>query len=188
MTQTTEFKVKHTEISGLLEIDISLITDERGFFQEKFQKEKLVAAGFPESFMPVQQNVSYNKSLGTIRGIHAEPWDKYITVVSGKVFAAFVDLRKENFGKVVTLEIDSKKAIFLPEGVGNSYQSLEPDTYYQYLVNKHWKNWDQYVSLNVGDPDLAIQWPISLDKAILSDKDRKNLMLKDIKPFSNHYV
>lgn len=180
---TTEFKIKETAISGLLEIDISLIEDERGYFQEKFQKEKLVAAGFPESFNPVQQNISYNRDVGVIRGIHAEPWDKYISVIKGRVFAAFVDLRKgERFGTIVTVEITPTKAVFLPEDVANSYQTLEPDTYYSYLVNKHWSSDSKYRSINVADPDLAIKWPVSLDKAIISDKDRSNPMLKDLKP------
>lgn len=171
---TTEFKIRKTAIPGLLEIDISLIEDARGFFQEKFQKEKLVAVGFPESFVPVQQNIAYNKEKGTTRGIHAEPWDKYISVVKGRIFAAFVDLRLENFGKVVTIEVDLKKAVFVPNGVANSYQTLEPDTYYSYLVNGHWSKDKEYKSVNLADPKLAINWPIPLDQAIISEKDRNN--------------
>ncbi|HEX9503545.1 MAG TPA: dTDP-4-dehydrorhamnose 3,5-epimerase family protein [Patescibacteria group bacterium] len=180
MEKTTEFKIKQTEIPGLLEIDISLIEDARGWFQEKFQKAKLVAAGFPESFNPVQQNIGYNKTVGVTRGIHAEPWDKYISTISGKVHAVFVDLRSgDNFGKKVSIVMDPKKAVFVPQYVGNSYQVLEPDTYYSYLVNAHWIPEGKYLSVNLADPDLAIQWPISLDKAIISEKDRNAPMLKD---------
>ncbi len=181
MLKTTEFKIKQTAIPGLLEIDINLVEDERGYFQEKFQKEKLVAAGFPADFSPVQQNISYNKEAGVIRGIHAEPWDKYISTIRGKIFAAFVDLRPgSNFGKAVTIEVNPTKAVFVPRGVGNSYQTLEPEVYYQYLVNAHWSPTAEYKSVNVADPDLKIAWPIGLDKAIVSDKDRANPMLKDI--------
>lgn len=183
MPATTEFKIKQTEIPGLLEIDISLIEDERGYFQEKFQKEKLVALGFPESFVPVQQNISFNKLKGTMRGIHAEPWEKYITVIAGKVHAVFVDLRTgESFGKQVVIAMDPKKAVFIPRGVGNSYQTLEPETYYSYLVNDFWTPDKKYSAVNVSDPELAIAWPISLDKAIISEKDKQHPMLKDIKP------
>jgi dTDP-4-dehydrorhamnose 3,5-epimerase len=182
---TTEFTIKQTEIPGLLEIDISLIEDARGWFQEKFQREKLIAAGFPENFLPVQQNVSYNKEVGVTRGLHAEPWDKYISVIRGDVFAAFVDLRKENFGLLVTLTLSPSKAVFVPKGVANSFQTLEPETYYSYLVNAHWspEKAAEYKSVNLADPDLKISWPISLDKAIISDKDKKNPMLKEVKPF-----
>ncbi len=182
--ETTEFKITKTEISGLLVADISIINDDRGYFQEKFHKEKLVAAGFPASFVPVQQNISYNRKAGTIRGIHAEPWDKYASIVKGKVYAVFVDMRAgDNFGKKVAVEMNETKAVFVPRGVGNSYQTLVDDVYYQYFVNEHWKAGERYVGVNVADSALAIAWPISLDQAILSDKDHGLPMLSEIKPF-----
>lgn len=180
---TTQFSVKKTIIPGLLEIDISLMEDARGYFQEKFQKEKLVALGFPENFVPVQQNISYNREVGVTRGLHSEPWEKYLEVISGSVYGVFVDLRRgENFGKKHEVVIDQNKAVFVPIGVANSYQTLEADTYYSYLVNAHWsaEMSDKYKSINLADPKLNIGWPISLDKAIISDKDKAHPMLKDI--------
>jgi dTDP-4-dehydrorhamnose 3,5-epimerase len=50
-------------------------------------------------------------------------------------------------------------------------------------VNAHWYAEAKYVAVNVADLDLNIQWPISLDKAIISDKDKNLPILKDIKPF-----
>lgn len=178
---TTEFKIKETEIPGLLEIDISLLEDERGYFQEKFQQAKLVSAGFPKDFMPVQQSVSYNKESGVTRGMHAEPWEKYISVISGKAFGAYVDLRPgKNFGKFVTVQLNPTKAVFLPRGVANAFQTLTPDVYYSYLVNAHWSPGGKYQSVNLKDPEINIDWPINLNDAIISDKDLKNPMLKDI--------
>jgi dTDP-4-dehydrorhamnose 3,5-epimerase len=182
---TTEFTAHKTEIPGLIIFDVTSIGDERGYFQEKFQKAKLVAAGLPESFNVVQNSLSYNKEAGVTRGLHAEPWDKYISVIKGRVFAAYVDLRKgDSFGKVVTVEITPNVAVFLPEGVANSFQTLEPDTYYLYSVNAHWSadNYDKYLFVNLADPDIGVRWPISLDKAILSDRDRNHPLLKDVKP------
>lgn len=184
MPATTEFKITKTEIPGLLEIEITSIQDERGWFQEKFQKEKLVAAGFPEDFVPVQQNVAYNKQKGVTRGIHAEPWDKYISLIAGKVFAVYVDLRKgPNFGKKISVIVSPKKAVFVPAGVANSYQTLEPDTYYSYLINAHWSPDKIYKAVNLNDLQLAIDWPIPPDQAIISDKDKNNPMLKDVTPY-----
>jgi dTDP-4-dehydrorhamnose 3,5-epimerase len=109
---TTEFTAHQTAIPGLIIFDVTYIGDERGYFQEKYQKAKLVAAGIPADFNIVQNNLSYNKEVGVIRGFHAEPWDKYISVVTGRVFAAFVDLRKgDSFGKVVTVEITTNTAL-----------------------------------------------------------------------------
>ncbi|HSW98829.1 MAG TPA: dTDP-4-dehydrorhamnose 3,5-epimerase [Candidatus Saccharimonadales bacterium] len=182
---TTEVTGHPTDIPGLIIFDVTKVGDERGYFQEKFQKAKLVAAGLPESFNVIQNSLSYNKEAGVVRGFHAEPWDKYISVVTGKVFAAYVDLRKgPSFGKVVTVEITPTKAVFLPRGVANSFQTLEPDTYYLYSVNAHWSadNLDKYCFVNLADAGINVQWPIPLDKAVMSDRDRNHPPLKDVTP------
>ena len=182
---TTEFTARTTDIPGLIIFDVTSVGDERGYFQEKYQKAKLVAAGLPEDFNVVQNSVSYNKQAGVTRGFHAEPWDKYISVITGKVFSAYVDLRKgDSFGKVVTVEITPNVAIFLPQGVANSFQTLEQDTYYIYSVNNHWSadNYDKYCFVNLGDPALGVDWPISLDSAVLSERDRNHPPLADVTP------
>lgn len=183
---TTEFTAHETEIPGLLWFDVTSVADERGFYQENFQKEKLVKAGLPESFQVVQNNISYNKKKGVVRGFHAEPWDKYMSVAKGKVFVAYVDLRKgPSFGKTVTLELDNSKAVYLPAGVGNSFMTLEDETYYLYSVNAHWSAelYDKYTFVNLADPEIGIDWPIPLDDCTMSDRDRNHPMLKDAKPF-----
>lgn len=182
---STEFSKHETAIPGLLVFDVSYIGDERGYFQEKYNKAKLVEAGMPENFNVVQNSLSYNKQAGVTRGLHAEPWDKYIGVIKGKVFAAYVDLRLgDSFGKKVTLEIEPTTSVFLPQGVANSFQTLEDDTYYLYSVNAHWSadNYERYSFVNLADPDLNIDWPIKLEQAIISDRDKTHPMLKDIKP------
>jgi dTDP-4-dehydrorhamnose 3,5-epimerase len=181
---TTEVSGHKTDIPGLLIFDVTSVGDERGYFQEKYQKAKLVAAGMPERFTIVQNSLSYNKEAGVTRGFHAEPWDKYISIITGKVFAAYVDLRKgESFGKTVTVEITPNKAVFLPQGVANSFQTLDPDTYYLYSVNAHWSadNYDKYCFANLADPVVGIQWPIPLEQAIMSDRDRNHPLLEDVK-------
>jgi len=182
---TTEFLGHETSIPGLLAFDVTLLHDSRGWFQEKYQHEKLVSAGLPKDFQVVQNSVSFNCYRGVTRGFHAEPWDKYISVVTGKVFAAYLDLRKgPTFGRVETLELDSTKAVFLPEGVANSLQTLEDDTYYLYSVNRHWQpgDYDAYTNVNLGDPDVGVSWPIQLEDSIMSDRDRLHPPLSDIEP------
>jgi dTDP-4-dehydrorhamnose 3,5-epimerase len=181
---TTEFTSHETEIPGLLIFNVTAIGDERGWFQEKYQKAKLVEVGIPADFNVVQTNVSYNKDAGVIRGFHAEPWDKYISVISGKVFCAYVDLRRgESFGKKVTVELDNNKAVFAPRGVANAFQTLS-ETYYIYSVNDHWsqENYEKYTFVSLADPDIGIDWPIPLDQSIMSDRDKTHPLLKDVKP------
>lgn len=181
---TTEVTGQTTDIPGLIIFDVTQVGDERGWFQEKFHKAKLVAAGLPEDFNVIQNSIAFNKK-GVTRGFHAEPWDKYISVINGKAFVAYVDLRKgDNFGKVVTVELTPEKAVFLPRGIGNSYQCLTEDLYYIYSVNQHWTPdaYEKYTFVNLADPEIGVTWPISLEEAILSEKDRSHPMLKDVKP------
>src|SRR3989344_4660000 len=180
---TTEFKLTETAIPGLLVFDVTSIGDDRGWVQEKYQQAKLTTAGLPANFSVVQTNVSYNQEKGVARGLHAEPWEKYISVVKGRAFVAYVDLRAGgNFGKVVTLEVDNNKAVFVPLGVANSYLTLDEDTYYIYSVTAHWSQefYDKYISVNMADPVLNIEWPIAIEKAVVSERDRNHPFLKDI--------
>ena len=175
--------VHSTPIPGLLRLDLTLHPDRRGWFKENWQRAKMVALGLSDIGV-VQNNISFNAEVGVTRGIHAEPWDKYISVATGRVFGAWVDLREgPSFGTVYTCQIDPSVAVFVPKGVGNAYQTLEPNTAYTYLVNQHWSPDTRYTFLNLGDETVAIGWPISLDQAIVSDKDRGHPRMPDVVPF-----
>lgn len=177
-----ELAVRETVIPGLYEIDLVLHGDSRGWFKENYQKEKMEALGLPP-FKVVQNNFSFNAEKGVTRGLHAEPWEKFISLANGKVFGAWVDLRKgDSFGKVFTAEITPQKAIFVPRGVANAYQTLEGNITYTYLVNAHWSPSAKYAAVDLFDPDLKIDWPIGPDQAIVSDKDKNNPALKDVTP------
>ena len=84
----------------------------------------------------------------------------------------------------MTLELDNNKAVYLPQGVGNSFQVLEDNTYYLYSVNDFWSadKYDDYCFVNLADPDIGVQWPISLDQATMSDRDQNHPLLSQIKP------
>ena len=176
--------LRETPIPGLLVLDLPVPGDNRGWFKENWQREKMLALGLPD-FGPVQNNVSFNDEVGVTRGIHAEPWDKFVSVVLGKVFGAWVDLREgPSFGTVFTVEIDPTVAVFVPRGVANSYQTLEPQTVYSYLVNDHWSPdaGAKYTFLNLADETVAVPWPIPLEDAILSDKDKLHPRLANVVP------
>jgi dTDP-4-dehydrorhamnose 3,5-epimerase len=171
-----------TPIPGLVVYDLPVHGDSRGWFKENWQREKMTAAGLPD-FGPVQNNISFNDAVGTTRGIHAEPWDKWVSVATGRIFGAWVDLREgPTFGAVYATELDPSKAIYVPRGVGNSYQTLEPDTAYTYLVNDHWSPTAEYSFLNLADETVAITWPIPLDQVEISEKDKNHPRLADVTP------
>ncbi|MEZ0342943.1 sugar nucleotide-binding protein [Mycobacterium sp. pV006] len=171
-----------TPIPDLEIWELTVHGDNRGWFKENWQREKMVDAGLAD-FGPVQNNISYNSTVGTTRGIHAEPWDKFVSVACGRVFAAWVDLREgPTFGTTFATELDVSRAAYVPRGVGNAFQTLEPQTTYTYMVNDHWSPGAQYISLNLADDTAAIEWPIDLRRAKISDKDRQHPVLADIIP------
>ncbi|WP_455136102.1 sugar nucleotide-binding protein [Thermophilibacter sp.] len=182
-----DLSVTETGIPGLKVVELSVHGDARGWFKENWQREKMVALGLPADFRPVQNNVSFNASRGVTRGIHAEPWDKFISVAAGSVFGAWVDLRPgATFGRVFTCVLDPSRAIFVPRGVGNSFQALEDGTAYTYLVNAHWSAElkKTYTFVNLADPTLGIEWPIPLSEATLSEADQHHPMLADALPMA----
>lgn len=177
-----DLRVSQTTIPGLLIFDLPVHGDSRGWFKENWQRAKMTAAGLSD-FGPVQNNVSFNDAVGTTRGIHAEPWDKWVSVATGRIFGAWVDLREgPTFGAVFTAELDPSRAIFVPRGVGNSYQTLESDTAYTYLVNDHWSPQAAYSFLNLADETAAIDWPIALSDVEISPKDLVHPRLADVTP------
>lgn len=173
-------------IPGMLVFDLPVHGDARGWFKENWQRAKQVALGLPD-LGPVQNNISFNAQRGVTRGVHAEPWDKYISVATGSVFGAWVDLRPgKSFGEVFTCVIDPGKAVYVPRGVGNSFQALEDGTAYTYLVNAHWSAElkSTYTFVNLADPALGIEWPIPLGQATVSEADLNHPYLADALPMA----
>ena len=83
-----DLSVAETGIGGLKVVDLAVHGDSRGWFKENWQRAKMTALGIPD-LKVVQNNISYNDSRGVTRGIHAEPWDKFISVAHGSVFGAY---------------------------------------------------------------------------------------------------
>ncbi len=178
-----QLRATETPIDGLVVYDLTVHGDNRGWFKENWQHEKMTAIGLPD-FGPVQNNFSFNDKRGVARGIHAEPWDKYVSLGAGKIFGFWVDIREgsETYGKVFTTELDPSKAIFVPRGVANGYQTLEDNTVYSYLVNDHWSPDGQYSFVSMFDESLGINWPIPLAECEISDKDKKHPNFADATP------
>ena len=175
--------VRETEIDGLwvVELDVHRDPDRVGAsFREAYQAAKFTAAGLPE-FHPVQFNVS-ESPFGTLRGFHAEPWEKFIHVVSGTAFSAIADIRPESptFKTVWTGELGTHNAIFVTRGLANSFQATSELVVYTYLTSEHWQAGLQYTAVAWDDPDLGVEWPITDDRLKLSAKDAANPSLAEV--------
>jgi dTDP-4-dehydrorhamnose 3,5-epimerase len=179
--------LSQTTIPGVLLVELEVFDDGRGWFKESFQQAKLEKLGLPRLDI-VQNNVSYNAEVGVTRGIHAEPWDKYISPAFGRVFTAIVDLRDgAGFGRLETFELTPRQGLYVPRGCGNSFCTLEPNTVYNYLVNAHWSPEAKYTLVNLFDPQLAVPWPLPRDQLIYSEKDAGHPMLDSVTPIRSDW-
>ncbi|MGJ8663314.1 MAG: dTDP-4-dehydrorhamnose 3,5-epimerase [Marinicella sp.] len=175
-------KVIESKLSGVLTIEPKVFGDERGYFMESWQSQRYLDAGIKQQF--VQSNVSKSQK-GVLRGLHYQnprPQGKLVYVLSGEVFDVAVDIRKGSptFGQHESVILNDKnlKQFYVPEGFAHGFCVLSESATFCYMCTNYYDA-SAEASLLWNDKDLAIEWPIS--SPILSDKDGKALMLKDIK-------
>lgn len=175
------------KLSGVFEIKLNPIGDERGFFMRVFDDKLFEKSGIVHNW--VQENHSKSGEKGIIRGIHLQmpPYSeaKLVRAVKGKVLDVFVDLRKNSptFGQwdSVLLSEELKNYVLVPRGFGHSICTLEENSEIIYKVDNYYSP-ENEIGINWNDPDIGIDWPIKTP--ILSEKDKNNISLKD---FINKY-
>jgi dTDP-4-dehydrorhamnose 3,5-epimerase len=160
--------------------------DHRGAFCETFNQRSLAEAGLPESWP--QDNFSLSKN-NVLRGIHyqiTQPQGKLVRVTHGAVLDVAVDLRRSSptFARHVAVELHAETGdmLWIPEGFGHAFLTLTEDVGFAYKVTDYYSPAGERTIL-WNDPDLAISWPIELEKVIVSDKDRRGMALRDAEIF-----
>lgn len=174
-------KVVDTDLPGCLVIEPQVFGDERGFFYESFNHDKLAAHGLQPSF--VQGNVS-SSARGVLRGLHYQwpnPQGKYISVSEGEVWDVAVDIRRGSptFGRwtAVVLSAGNKRHFWVPEGFAHGFVTLSERAVFHYLCTATYDR-EADAAIRWDDATLAIDWPVS-DPA-LSEKDAKAPFLGDV--------
>lgn len=175
-------KVIETEIPGVLIVEPDVFGDHRGWFCETWNRQKLHDAGIDADF--VQDNQSYTKAKGTLRGLHFQqnPMSqaKLVRVVRGAVLDVAVDLRKGSptYLKHVGVELsaENKRQFFIPKGFAHGFLTLTDDVEFVYKVDAPYAP-DCDRSVRFDDPEIGVDWPC--EEPILSDKDKKAPLLRD---------
>ncbi len=182
-----------TDIEGVLIIEPKVFGDARGYFFESFSQrdfdEKVVPIlGHKVSF--VQDNESMS-SYGVMRGLHFQcpPFtqSKLVRCVKGAVLDVAVDIRKGSptYGQHIAVELteDNHRQFFVPRGFAHGFAVLSETAVFQYKCDEFYHP-EADGGISIVDDSLGIDWRISMDKAILSEKDTKHACLKEfITPF-----
>jgi dTDP-4-dehydrorhamnose 3,5-epimerase len=122
---------------------------------------------------------------GVIRGIHfasVPPGQaKYVTCVSGAVLDVVVDLRvgSPSYGRweAVRLDDESRRAVFLAEGLGHAFTALSEEATVIYLCSTPYSPGREH-GVHPLDPDIGVKWPAGTE-SVLSAKDAAAPTLAD---------
>jgi len=177
--------IRALAIPDVLEITPRKFGDDRGFFSETFQRDRLKAGGVAADWM--QDNQSYSAEAFTLRGLHyQEPpfaQDKLVRVLRGAILDVAVDIRRGSptYGKWVSLEVtaDRFNQILVPAGFAHGFLTLVPDTEVFYKVSAPYSGAHD-CSIRFDDPALGIDWPLSGRTPVLSAKDEAAPVLADV--------
>lgn len=179
-------------IPGMFFVASKKHTDDRGYYSELSRIPEL-DPHLPQPLIARQVNLARSEK-NVARGIHAEDWNKLVTVTHGVCFCAFVDLRPNSptFTQVTTVVLGHGTdatfgSVYVPTGIGNSLCVLEGPVDYLYIVDRLYKERDPAgdQAFSLFDPDLAIPWPLPTDQMILSQRDRASITLREKYP--NHF-
>jgi dTDP-4-dehydrorhamnose 3,5-epimerase len=168
--------IAQTTIEGAWLFTPQIHGDSRGVFLETFKEEGFVEAiGHPLRLAQANCSVS---ARGTVRGIHfadVPPGQaKYVTCISGRILDVVVDIRvgSPTFGQheSVVLDDESRKALYLSEGLGHGFAALTDDATVMYLCSEPYRPQGEH-GIDPNDSDLAIDWGLPAGDLLLSDKD-----------------
>lgn len=163
-----------TELAGAFLLDLERREDDRGFFTRMFCQNEFRDHGLEPVI--AQANIGYNRSRGTLRGMHFQyppaAESKYVRCTRGAVLDVIVDLRPESstFLRHISVELSAEngRGIYIPRRFAHGYQALEDDTETTYMVGEFYSPGDEG-GLPYDDPDLGISWPLPV--SAMSPKD-----------------
>jgi len=174
--------LKKCEIDGVCEIQLDPYTDHRGFFMRTYDKNIFMKYDLHKRW--VQENHSFSKQKGTLRGLHFQhsPYmeSKLIRIPMGEIFAVYVDLRKDSqyLGKWGSCILSEKKnnMLFIPRGFAMGMCTLTENCSILYKMDNYYHP-EKQGEILWDDHDLGIDWPI--DKPILSKRDKNAQTYKE---------
>lgn len=174
-------------IKGVWLIKPKRFGDERGYFSETWKREEFEAHVGKVNF--VQDNESFS-TYGVLRGLHLQrgQWSqaKLVRVSRGRVLDVALDLRpgSPTYGHHVAVELTQEggEQLFIPRCFAHGFVVLSEEAQFQYKVDNVYAPHSE-MTIAFNDPDLGINWRIDPSQMVLSPKDLKGVLLKDVKSF-----
>lgn len=178
-------EVEETRLPGVKIITPLRIADDRGFFSESYNREKLLSHGIDIVF--VQDNHSFSTSINTIRALHYQSpphaQAKLVRCGRGLIYDVVVDVRKESptFGEWlgIDLSFENGKQLLVPVGFLHGFVTRSQNTEIIYKCSDHFSP-ECDGAIRFDDPSIAIDWGIDTNTAILSAKDTSAPLLAEI--------
>lgn len=167
-------KINKTSFEDVLIIEPKVFSDERGWFSETYSKVKFEELGIDVEF--VQDNHSFSKNKGTIRGLHfqIEPkaQTKLVRCTKGEILDIAVDIRKKSptYKKWISVKLTEKnmKMLLIPKGFAHGFVTLTNNVEVEYKVDQFYSPTEDR-SFSYDDPEVDIDWGVN--NPILSKKD-----------------
>ncbi len=176
-------KITTTPIEGLLILEPKVLGDERGYFFESYRKSHLEDAGNTVNFIQDNQARSVKNVL---RGLHYQnnpmPQAKLLRVLEGAIWDVAVDIRKNSktYGQWYGIELsaENKLQFLIPHGFAHGYAVLTDTAEVFYKCDNYYSK-ELEGGVYFADETIGIDWKIDISKAIISEKDQKQPLLKD---------
>lgn len=180
-----------TEIHDIVLCKPNVFKDERGYFFESFRQDIF------EQFIGKQVNFCQDNesksSKGVLRGLHYQmpPFEqsKLVRVIKGMVLDIVVDIRKNSptLGKHVSVELseENKLQLFVPAGFAHGYVVLSEEAIFSYKVD-HYYNKSSERGILFSDSELQIDWKLSNDQLLISEKDQRQPLFKNAELFEQN--
>ena len=170
-------KIEQTPLKDSFILTPTIFNDERGSFHETFNDILFKkVSGQKVNFVQDNQSTS---SFGVLRGLHYQVGEmaqaKLVRVLEGSILDVVVDIRKESetFGKHFSIILDdvSQQQLFVPRGFAHGFITLSPTSKFAYKCDNFYDK-DSERGIIYNDATLSLDWHLSKDKFILSEKDQ----------------
>lgn len=165
-----------TEIEGVVILEPRIFKDDRGYFYESFSQREFEEKVCQTTFVQDNQSMSV---YGVVRGLHFQkpPYcqSKLVRCIKGAVLDVAVDIRKGSptFGKYVAVELteENHRQFFIPRGFAHGFAVLSDKAVFQYKCDNYY-NKESEGAIAWDDATIGVDWRLSSEKVILSEKDK----------------